>query len=297
MATPWGFESPARTLALIGVGFRYRDAKRTSVAGVGPGGAEDGAATGTAPGSSSPANSAVGAAITGGFPAAAADSAAGAGRDRERLGRAGSAVALEVPRPGRRCLWGADSADIPENAPHRREGRRPAAGNRAENDSAVTAAPGAPGYRARTQRPRGRRCAVRWRRRRAPGARPSCIPILRKTNADPGWAGVSSRLLGGPGPALGSWVGRGQLSAPGWAGASSRLLGGPGPALGMGGPGSALGSWVGRGQLSVWVGRGQLSAHGWAGVSPRPPERAPARPGRSTETVPGRVAARPWQDR
>ena len=36
----------------------------------------------------------------------------------------GSAVTLEVPRPGRRCLWGAVSVDIPENAPGRREGRR-----------------------------------------------------------------------------------------------------------------------------------------------------------------------------
>ena len=31
-----------------------------------------------------------------------------------------SAVTLEVPRPARRCLWGAYSADIPENAPGRR---------------------------------------------------------------------------------------------------------------------------------------------------------------------------------
>ena len=61
------------------------------------------------------------------------------------LGRAGSAVTLEVPRPGRRCLWGAYSVDIPENAPRRRGCGRRAAGYGAENDSAVTAAPGAPG--------------------------------------------------------------------------------------------------------------------------------------------------------
>ena len=60
-------------------------------------------------------------------------------------GRPGSTVTREVPQPGRRCLWGAYSADIPENAPHRR-GRRRAAGYGPENDSAVTAAPGAPRY-------------------------------------------------------------------------------------------------------------------------------------------------------
>ena len=72
-----------------------------------------------------------------------------------RLSRAGSAVTLEVPRPRHRCLWGALSADIPENAPGRRGRRCRAAGYGAENDSAVTAAPGAPGYRVRPQRPRG----------------------------------------------------------------------------------------------------------------------------------------------
>ncbi len=63
-------------------------------------------------------------------------------------------------RPRRGCLWGAYSADIPGNAPGRRGRRRRAAGYGPANDSAVTAAPGAPGYRARPQRPR-RRCAAR----------------------------------------------------------------------------------------------------------------------------------------
>ena len=35
------------------------------------------------------------------------DVGAGAGLGSGRLSRAGSAVALEVPRPRRRCLWGA----------------------------------------------------------------------------------------------------------------------------------------------------------------------------------------------
>ena len=36
------------------------------------------------------------------------------------LSHPGSAVTLEVPRPGHQCLWGAYSVDIPENAPGRR---------------------------------------------------------------------------------------------------------------------------------------------------------------------------------
>ena len=187
--------------------------------------------------------------------AAAADVGVGAGLNRQRLSRAGSAVTLEVPRPGRRCLWGAFSADIPEDAPGRRWCRRRAAGYGPENGSAVTAAPGAPALPGQATAPVGRRCAVRgtgaarsgaapfggaaqpgsaairvtgqtpggrlspgprdlpsslpafpalaltpWsqscaarsiirRRRRAPGAGPFCIPILRKTDADHEWAG------------------------------------------------------------------------------------------------------------
>ena len=67
-----------------------------------------------------------------------------------------------------------------ENAPGRRGCRRRAAGNGAEKDSAVTAAPGAPAYGARPQRPRGGggRCgagrsgaAVRGAGRADPGRR------------------------------------------------------------------------------------------------------------------------------
>ena len=116
------------------------------------------------------------------------DVGVGAGLGSGRLSRAGSAVTLEVPRPGRRCLWGAFSADIPENAPGRRGCRRRAAGYGAENDSAVTAAPGAPGYRVRPQRPRGRRCAARGRGRRDRGRRrsraqlPSGLPGRRRVD-------------------------------------------------------------------------------------------------------------------
>ena len=41
------------------------------------------------------------------------------GRARGRLSRVGSAVTLEVPRPGRRCLRGAFSVNSAENAPSR----------------------------------------------------------------------------------------------------------------------------------------------------------------------------------
>ena len=65
------------------------------------------------------------------------------GLDRGRLSRAGSAVTLEVPRPGRRCLRGAFSANSPDCAP-----RKPGCRCRVRrgNDSGVTAAPGATGY-------------------------------------------------------------------------------------------------------------------------------------------------------
>ena len=84
------------------------------------------------------------------------------GLDRWRLSRAGSAVALEVPRPRHQCLRGASSANSPENAPHRPGCRCRDAGRGAENDSAVTAAPGAPAYRGQAT---ARRAAL------APGSR------------------------------------------------------------------------------------------------------------------------------
>ena len=124
-----------------------------------------------------------------------------------RLSRVGPAVTLAVPRPGHRCLWGAFSADIPESAPGRRGCRRRAAGYGPEKDSAVTAAPGAPAYRGRPQRPRGRRRAVRGRpdrgRRRAVrgrpiggGAQPGSAAI-RVTGPGAGWAKYG-RLSPGP---------------------------------------------------------------------------------------------------
>ena len=63
-----------------------------------------------------------------------------------RLSCAGSAVTLEVSRLGRRCLRGAVSVNIPENAPGKPGCRCRDAGWGAENDSAVTAAPGVPLY-------------------------------------------------------------------------------------------------------------------------------------------------------
>ena len=78
-------------------------------------------------------------------------------------------------------------ADIPENAPGRRECRRWAAGYGAESDSAVTAAPGAPGYRVRAQRSRGRRWAARGAGRSgAPRSRaqlPSGLPDRPRSRA------------------------------------------------------------------------------------------------------------------
>ncbi len=121
------------------------------------------------------------------------DVGAGAGRDRERLSRAGSAVALEVPRPGHRCLWGAYSADIPENAPHRPGAgagppgtvRRMAQQSPQHQEHLVT--------RVRSQRPgaavhaaRGRRCAVRGARRGGGGAGAA----VRGTGRPPGGGGA-----------------------------------------------------------------------------------------------------------
>ena len=75
------------------------------------------------------------------------------GLDRRRLSRVGSPVTLEVPRPARRCLRGAVSADSAENAPRKPECPRRTPVTAAEKDSAVTAATGAPdcgsGHRAR----------------------------------------------------------------------------------------------------------------------------------------------------
>ncbi len=68
------------------------------------------------------------------------------GLDRGRLSRSASPVTLEVPRPGHRCLWGAFSVNSAENAPGRPGCRCRDAGKGAENDSAVTAAPGVPIY-------------------------------------------------------------------------------------------------------------------------------------------------------
>ena len=129
------------------------------------------------------------------------DSGAGAGLDRERLSRAESAVTLEVPRPGCRCLWGALSADIPENAPHR---RGPALGRRVRPGEMTQQSPQhqghlvtGPGHSARGgdrarcggsgtpsvpgQADRGRRCAVRGGPIGAGGAAGlSCHPVAAK---------------------------------------------------------------------------------------------------------------------
>ncbi len=90
--------------------------------------------------------------------------------DRGRLSRAGSAVTLEVPRPGRRCLRGAFSVNTTETAPRKPGGRGRDAGCGAGGGSGVTAAPGAavrgPGHSGReaaVSGPGSGRWAVRGR--------------------------------------------------------------------------------------------------------------------------------------
>jgi hypothetical protein len=166
VATPWGFESPRPHTALIGVGFRYRDAKGTPpLIGCrcmawwrrGRRGNRDSAwliLFGER-------------CRRGEYHGRLSRSCCGCGCWR----RAGSGAvepcwvccdAGGAPA-GAAVPMGWFSVGIPENAPGRRGCRRRAAGYGPEKDSAVTAAPGAPCYRVRPQRPRGGggRCGVR----------------------------------------------------------------------------------------------------------------------------------------
>ena len=107
------------------------------------------------------------------------------GLDRGRLSRGESAVTLEVPRPGHRCLRGAFSVNTTETAPRKPGCRGRDAGYGAENGSGVTAVPGAPAYRVGSQRTRGRRCTGRGRGRGRAAAKPGSA--VTGVTAAAGW--------------------------------------------------------------------------------------------------------------